>query len=52
MLKGSLIAISLIGTDESLFQKIEIRKIGSCIAIDKREKILDCLSSLSLLCVQ
>ena len=49
ILKGNLIAISLIGTEESLrkiefFRIIEIRIIGSFIAIDNREKSQDCLS--------
>ena len=49
-MKGNLIAISLIGTDESLrkidfFRIIKIRIIGSFIAIDDREKSRDCLSS-------
>ena len=42
-LKGNLTAISIIGTNKSLgkiefFQKIEIRKNSSFIAIDTREK--------------
>ena len=46
-MKGNLIAFSLIGTDESLrkidfFRIIEIRIIGSLIAIDNREKSRDC----------
>ena len=37
MVGDNLISISLIGTNESL-GKIEIKKIGSFIAIDNREK--------------
>ena len=49
-MKGNLIAISLIGTDESLrkidfFRIIEIRIIGTFIAIDNGEKSLHCPSS-------
>ena len=44
ILKGNLIAISLIGTDESLqkiefFGKSKFGKIGSFIAINIREKV-------------
>ena len=50
ILKGNLIAISSIGTDESLrkidfFRIIEIRIIGSFIAMDNRENSQDCPSS-------
>ena len=47
-LKGTLIAISLIGPEESLrkiefsFPIIKIQIIGSFIAIDNREKSRDC----------
>ena len=46
-MKGNLIATSLIGTNESLrknefFRMIEIRIIGSLIAIDNRDKSRDC----------
>ena len=50
ILKGNLIAISLIGSDEALrknwiFRIIQIRIIGSFIAKDNREKSRDCPSS-------